>query len=62
MKETLILKPDEAGKLLGLGRDLTYELVRTGVLPTIRLGKRRYILRRALNELFAQTGSNEKEE
>lgn len=31
---------EQAGKVLGIGRGLAYELVRTGEIPSIRLGGR----------------------
>ena len=30
----------EAGRLLGIGRTLTYELIATGELPTLKIGSR----------------------
>jgi len=35
------LSIEEAGRLLGYGRDAAYAAVRAGVLPTIRIGKRK---------------------
>jgi excisionase family DNA binding protein len=35
----LLLRVDEAAERLGLGRTKTYELVRSGVLPSLRLGR-----------------------
>ena len=48
--ERLLLKPAEAAELIGLGRSKTYELIRTGELPSVRLGKS---LRVPLRELQA---------
>jgi excisionase family DNA binding protein len=42
----------EAAAMLGIGRTLAYELARTGDLPTIRLGRRLVVLRRALQRLL----------
>ena len=36
--EKLLLKPSEVADCLGLGRPKTYELLRDGTLPSIRLG------------------------
>lgn len=34
----LLLSPTEAAALLGLGRTTTYGLVRSGALPSVRVG------------------------
>lgn len=40
MTETkLLLRVTEAAELVGLGRSKAYELTRTGVWPTVRIGK-----------------------
>lgn len=36
----LVITPREAASLLGVSRSTAYELVRTGVLPALRLGPR----------------------
>lgn len=42
MTDTLLgsISVEEAGRRLGIGRSLTYEMLRQGVIPSIRLGKR----------------------
>ncbi len=37
--ERLLLKPSEVAEALGVGRTTAYELIRTGRLPTIRVGR-----------------------
>ncbi len=37
--ERLLLKPMEVAQILGLGRSLVYELIATGDLPSIRIGR-----------------------
>ena len=44
------LSVEEAGALLGISRDLAYDLVATGELPSVRLGRRLVVPRRALEE------------
>jgi len=39
--EPILLTVREAAKLLRIGSDLAYSLVRAGVLPVLRLGERR---------------------
>jgi excisionase family DNA binding protein len=41
----------EAATVLGISRTSAYELVRAGTLPSLRLGRRIVIIRRALEEL-----------
>lgn len=45
---------DEAADLLGISRSLAYELVRLGELPSLRLGRRILIPRRAVHELVEE--------
>ena len=42
----------EAGKLLGLGRNATYEAIRRNEIPHIKIGKRLLIPRAALDRLL----------
>ena len=37
--EKLLLRPVEAADLIGMGRAKTYELIRQGLLPSVRIGK-----------------------
>jgi excisionase family DNA binding protein len=37
--ETLTVRVTEAAKMLGIGRSKTYDLISTGVLPSVRIGK-----------------------
>jgi excisionase family DNA binding protein len=53
-RETLSV--EEAGRVLGIGRALSYELARRGELPAIRLGHRLVVPRVALGELLASGG------
>ena len=46
--ERLALSVEEAGALLGISRDLAYDLVARGELPSVRLGRRLVVPRRAL--------------
>lgn len=41
----------EVGQLLGVGRCRAWELAQSGALPAIRLGRRWYVPRRALDAL-----------
>ncbi len=48
--ERLALSVEEAGALLGISRDLAYDLVARHELPAVRLGRRLVVPRRALEE------------
>lgn len=39
MGERLLLRVEEVAEMLSLGRSKTYDLVATGVLPSVRLGR-----------------------
>ncbi len=43
---------EEAGRELGLGRSASYEAVRRGEIPSLRLGKRRVVPTAALRRLL----------
>lgn len=51
-KQTLTV--EEAAKLLGVGRNTAYDAVRSGQLPTIRLGKRILVPQAALDRLLTE--------
>lgn len=53
MDETrLTLTVPQAAELLGISRALTYELVARGELPSLRLGRRVVVPRRALERFI----------
>ena len=49
----LLISVESAGKLLGIGRGLAYQLAREGKLPTVRLGRRTLISRQHLEVWIA---------
>jgi len=57
-QESLVLNvwPD-VGQALNLSRATTYSLVNQGIIPSIRLGKRVVVPRKALEELLASAGN-----
>ena len=57
--ERITLTIAEAGALLGISRAHTYELARVGELPSIKLGKRVVVPRRAL-EQFIENAANKR--
>lgn len=52
----LLLRVDEAGRQLNLGRTVMYELIRSGQLRSVKVGKLRLIPRCALVEFVDTLG------
>ena len=52
-EERLTLTIDETAKLLGIGRQLAYDRVKTGEIPVIKNGRRLLVPRSALEKLLA---------
>ena len=50
--QRLTVSVEEAGRLLGISRGLAYMLVNRGDIPSIRLGRRLVVPRRALDRLL----------
>jgi hypothetical protein len=51
-KGALALSVPAAGRLLGLSRNGSYEAATRGDLPTVRIGSRIFVPRRAMDELL----------
>lgn len=49
----LTLTVEQAAKLLGIGRSTAYELVHTGEIPSLRLGRRIVVPRVRLAEMLS---------
>jgi len=54
MEDKLTLSIEEAAKVLGIGRNLCYDRVKTGEIPVIKIGRRLLVPRRALEKLLEQ--------
>ena len=52
MEERLTLSVSEAAKVLGIGRNLCYDRIKTGEIPVIKIGKRLLIPRHALHKML----------
>jgi excisionase family DNA binding protein len=50
--ERLVLRVEEAAAMLGISRNLAYELVGRGELPAVRLGRRIVVPRAAIETLL----------
>ncbi len=54
MEDKLTLSVEEAAKVLGIGRNLCYDKVKTGEIPVIRIGRRLLVPRAALEKLLSE--------
>lgn len=52
--EKLTLTVDEAAKILGIGRQLAYDRVKTGEIPAIKIGRRLLVPKKALEKLLGE--------
>lgn len=52
-----VLTVDEVAKLLRVGRNHAYELVRTGVVRSIKLGRRIVVPKAVMMDLLQGTGA-----
>ncbi len=52
--ERLLLRPDEVAIALGVSRSKVYELLGSGELPSLRIGKSIRVSRNALRQWIAQ--------
>ena len=52
--DKLVYSVTEIAKLLGIGRSKAYELVRSGTIPSLRLGRRIVIPKLALSRFLAE--------
>lgn len=55
--DTLVMRISDAVKALSIGRTTVYKLIGDGTLRTIRVGRRRLILTRSIQELCDQPQS-----
>ncbi len=53
-QDKLLLKVMEAGEMLGVGRSRMYEMLYTGEIPSIRIGKSYRIPLKSLNQWVEQ--------
>ncbi len=61
MTEPMLVSVPEAGKLLGIGKDLAWELIHDGELPSVHIHRRVLVrvsdLRRYVDELQLEPGN-----
>jgi excisionase family DNA binding protein len=53
---TTTMRPEELGDMLGVSRASIYAGLRSGVIPSIRIGKRYIIARSAIDEWLRTAG------
>lgn len=61
LEEKKLLTIREAGALLGLGRSLIYDLIATGEINSLKIGRARRIPTAALDEFIARRLAREPE-
>jgi excisionase family DNA binding protein len=49
------LNVEEAGRILGLGRDAAYRAARSGEIPALRIGRRLLVPKAALGRMLEET-------
>ena len=54
MVDKLLLKPEEAAEVLGIGRSKFYELLTAGAIQSVRIGKCRRVPLAALEEYVSR--------
>ena len=59
MGEKKVLTVTEAAEELGISRGSAYEAVRSGQIPTIRIGRRLIVPRAAFERMLEQAGERE---
>jgi excisionase family DNA binding protein len=52
MEDKLTFSVEEAAKLLGIGRNLCYDKVKTGEIPVLKIGRRLLVPKAALEKLL----------
>lgn len=57
--EPVVLTVDETAKLLRIARGTAYEAVRTGQIPSVRIGRRILISRQLLLEQITTKGTDD---
>lgn len=57
--EPLTYSVREAAQVLGIGKDLAYQLVKSGELPSVKLGNRLVVPKAALHRLLGWTEEDE---
>ena len=55
MGEKLTYSVEEAARLLGIGRNLCYEKVKTGEIPVLKIGRRLLVPKIALEKLLSES-------
>jgi len=53
-EERVTFTVEETARLLGIGRQIAYNRVKTGEIPVIKIGRRLLVPRRALEKLLEQ--------
>jgi excisionase family DNA binding protein len=52
---------EETAQIMGIGRNSAYEAIRRGEIPSLRLGRRLVVPKKALDSLLAQRSGQDRE-
>ncbi len=55
--ETILYRPEDGARLLGIGRSKIFELMASGDLPSVQIGRARRVSRWALEDFAARMES-----
>ena len=58
-EEAILYRVEDAAQLLGIGRSKFFELLATGQVPSVQIGRARRVSRRALEQYAARMESRE---
>ena len=58
VSDSLVLTPIETAKLLRIGRGTVYEQIRCGAIPSIRMGRKILVPRKALMKMLEEVKGN----
>ncbi len=61
-KQPMCLTPEEVGRVLGIGRTFVYDLLASGQLESIKLGRRRLVPVDAIERLIAEERQRQADE
>ena len=57
--EKLLLSPEEAAEVLGVGRSTVYDLMRMRLLPSVKIGRSRRVPAEALRQYVSRLATSD---
>lgn len=56
-EQPILYRPEDAARVLGIGRSKLFELLATGQIPSVQIGRARRVSRRALEQYVIRSES-----